>query len=240
MVHLEMMTRRQRHQTSRRTSWNILAAGSMKVRGGGGGGANGEEERRVKKRERKKEGTNLCYCQYNSKMQRNAGCVLEFHAIAWRAATGMVESRNCFLLGSVSVLMSSRRTLRPTRSAYASSCSATRRLASSFRLRRTVTTARAATLWGCGSGGPAPALSGGAGVTTTRSASAPTGAVDLSDDLLLCALPSLPTAAKQGPPRRSRPGAAAAGLAKEDLPSSFIADAMGRAPETSSPLIDRS
>ena len=153
-----------------------------------------------------------------------------------------VESRKCFLLGSVSVLMSSRRTLQPTLSAYASSCSATRLLASSFRLRRTVTTARAATPCGCGSGGTVPALSGGAGVTTTRSASAPTGAVELSDGLLLCALPSLPTTAKQGPPRRrSGPGAAAAGPGKKDLPTSSIADAMGRRTlETSSPSIDRS
>lgn len=179
--------------------------------------------------------------QYNSKMQRNAGCALEFHATArarcGTAAAGTVEMeprKSFFLLGSVSVLMSSRRTLRPTQSAHASSRSATRHLASLFRLRRTVTTARAATL---GSGGTASALSGGA---TTRSASAPTGAVDLSDDdddILLCApLLSLPTAAKQGPPPRL--GAAAAWPGANDLPSSSIADAMGRtrAPEfTSSP-----
>jgi hypothetical protein len=39
---------------------------------------------------------------------------------------------------------------------------------------------------------------------------------------LFAASLSLPTAAKQGPPRRSRPGAAAAGLGKKDLPSSSI------------------
>jgi hypothetical protein len=206
-----------------------------------GEGVNGKR-RRDKKRERENEGRNrFVLAQYNSKMQRNAGCALEFHATArarcGTAAAGTVETeprKSFFLLGSVSVLMSSRRTLRPTQSAHASSRSATRHLASLFRLRRTVTTARAATL---GSGGTASALSGGA---TTRSASASTGAVDLSDDddddLLLCApLPSLPTAAKQGPPPRL--GAAAAWPGANDLPSSSIADAMGRtrAPETSSP-----
>ena len=202
----------------------------------------GEERRKGK--EIRNQIVLLLVVQYNSKMQRKRRMRLGIpcrRAAAAAAGVVDVESRKCFLLGSVSVLMSSRRTLRPTLSAYASSCSATRHLASSFRLRRTVTTARAATLCGCGSGGAVPALSGGAGVTTTRSASAPTGAVDLSDGLRLCALPSLPTAAKQGPPRRrSPPGNAAAGPGKKDFPSSSIADAMGTTLETSSPSIDRS